>query len=284
MSEIIPAIIAKDFKELEVKIKLVETQVKTVQLDVMDGIFVPNKTWPYSIGGQSSVKDLEKLETDLFLEAHLMVAFPHRVLNEWLNSKVKRIILHWEALEKIHNHEMLPYKTQISAGFPVSNLAEESHKHNKEFGLALNLETPITVLDNFIKYIDQVLIMSVKPGASGQDFDERTILKIIALRQKYPDVKIGVDGGISPQNILKLVEAGADFLAMGSAIFDSDDISKTIEDIKKGTLVPVYLIFVDEDYLVKEAAQRIIDTILPGKERELNLETKEGDEGTGPIQ
>lgn len=225
MPEIVPAIIAKDFTELQKKVKLVEPHVETVQLDVMDGIFVPTVTWNYPA-------DLKKLETNVSLEAHLMVDSPHRVLNEWLESKVKRVILHWEALEKIHNHELLPYKTQITIGFPVSNLAEEAHRRGKEFGLALNLETPISAMDNFIGYLDQVLLMSVKPGASGQDFDERVIPKIIALRQKYPDVKIGVDGGVAPQTILKVVEAGADFLVMGSAIFDSDDINKNIENIK----------------------------------------------------
>src|SRR3989338_706553 len=136
MPEIIPAIIPKNFKELEEKIKLVEPYVKTVQIDVMDGIFVSNATW-------NNPAELDKLETNLALEAHLMVENPHRVLNEWLNSKVKRVILHWEAMEKIHNHELLPYKTQVGPGFPVTNLAEEIHKNNKEFGVALNLETPI---------------------------------------------------------------------------------------------------------------------------------------------
>ncbi|MBU2220273.1 ribulose-phosphate 3-epimerase [Patescibacteria group bacterium] len=209
--------------------------MKTVQLDVMDGIFVANKTWPDVIGGQSSVKDLENLKTGLALEAHLMVDSPHRVLNEWLSSKVKRVILHWEALEKIHNHELLSYKTQIGAGWPVSNLAEESHKRGKELGVALNLETPISVLDNFINEIDLVLLMSVKPGASGQSLDERVILKIIALRQRYPNVKIEVDGGVNADNIIKLVEAGADFLVMGSAVFDEDDIGGAIERLRKKT-------------------------------------------------
>ena len=225
MPEIIPAIIPKNFKELEEKIKLVEPYVKTVQIDVMDGIFVSNATW-------NNPAELDKLETNLALEAHLMVENPHRVLNEWLNSKVKRVILHWEAMEKIHNHELLPYKTQVGAGFPVANLAEEIHKHNKEFGVALNLETPVFVLDNFINDIDLVLLMSVAPGQAGQRFDERVLSKISALRQEYPSVKIEVDGGVNEENILPLIAAGADFLVMGSAIFGKDDIGGAIEELK----------------------------------------------------
>lgn len=231
MAEIIPVIIPKDFTELQVKIKLVEPHAKTVQLDVVDGIFVANKTWPYSDGKEEpldyargkkiSVSDLDKLDTDIFLEAHLMVADPHRVLNEWLSSQVKRVILHWEALEKAGEDSSL------------GSLAEEVHKRGKEFGVALNIETPISVLDNFISYIDVVLLMSVKTGWGGQKFDERVIPKIVALRQKYPDVKIEVDGGVNADNIAGIVEAGADFLAVGSAIFNSSDVGEAIKNLMK---------------------------------------------------
>ena len=247
MPEIVPAIIAENFKELEEKTRLVEPYVKTVQLDVADGIFVANKTWPYfapqsgatngkpfvadTPQGKPSLRDLDKIETTLDFEAHLMIDSPHQVLNEWLNSRVKRVILHWEVLEKIHNHELLPYKTQITAGFPVSNLAEEAHQRGKEFGVALNLETPVAALDNFMSYVDLVLLMSVPPGWGGQRFDERVIPKIIALRQKYPDVKIEVDGGVSADNMAKLIEAGADFLAVGSAIFNAGDIGGMITEL-----------------------------------------------------
>ncbi len=233
--EIIPAIIAKDFKELEAKIKLVEPHVKTVQLDVMDGIFVANKTWPYTENYREpfSINTLYRERFSVDLEAHLMVDAPHRVLNEWLGSKIGRVILHWEAMEKIHNHELLPYKTQVTAGWPVSNLAEEAHKNNKEFGVALNLETPISALDNFISYVDLALLMSVKPGAGGQEFKKEVIPKIIALRQRYPDVKIEVDGGVNADNIAELVKAGADFLVMGSAIFGSEDIEQAIKEFKQ---------------------------------------------------
>ncbi len=226
MPEIVPAIIAKSFDELKEKISAVEAQVKTVQLDVMDGIFVPNKTW-------ASPRDLEKLDTQLFLEAHLMIDTPHRVLNEWLASKVRRIILHWEVIEKIHNHELLPYKTQVDQYFPVGNLAEEIHRCGKEFGLALNPKTPITVLGNFISKLDMVLLMSVEPGAAGQEFIPAVIPKIIALRQANQNVKIGVDGGVSLVNARELKEAGADFLVVGSGIFSNENPSQAISQLKE---------------------------------------------------
>ena len=209
-----PAIIAKNFQELQDKIRLVEPYIKTVQIDVMDGIFVSNLTW-------SNPSELEKLETNLEIEVHLMVENPHRVLNEWLSSKVKRIILHWEVIKEIPNSQ-----------FPIPNLIKQIHNSGKEFGVALNLETPISVLDNFINDIDMALLMSVKPGQGGQKFEESVIPKIIALRQNYPSVKIEVDGGVNLQNIYRLIEAGVDFLVMGSAIFGKDDIGGAIEELK----------------------------------------------------
>lgn len=226
MSEIIPAIIAKDFEDLENKIRLVEPFVSAVQLDVMDGIFVSSFTW-------NEPDDLEKIKTELSFEAHLMIDKPQTVAERWLVSKVKRIILHWEALEEIHGHEMTPYKTASRPGFPVIDLAEEAHRHNKELGVAINPETPISALDSFISDIDLVLLMSVNPGKAGQKFQEKVIPKIIALRQKHPGVKIEIDGGVSPQNAKILAQAGANILVAGSSIFENGDIGEAINKLKE---------------------------------------------------
>jgi ribulose-phosphate 3-epimerase len=226
MIEIIPAIIAKDFQDLQEKIEQVMPFVSAVQLDVMDGIFVPNRTW-------NEPDDLENIKSKLFFEAHLMIDKPQTVTERWLGSRAKRIILHWEALEKIHGHEMTPYKTASRPGFPVIDLAEEAHKHNKELGIAINPETPISALDSFINDIDLVLLMSVNPGKAGQAFQEKVIPKISALRQKYPDVKIEVDGGVSPQNAKKLAQAGANILVAGSSVFESKNAEEAINQLKK---------------------------------------------------
>lgn len=215
MPEIIPAIISKDFTDLEKKIKLVESYVQTVQLDIMDGIFVPNETW-------RTPQELNNLETKLFLEAHLMVTEPEKVFEQWTDSRVQRIIVHWEALEN--------FKSQIL------NFAQYTYKCNKEFGIALNPETPLQVLDHFINNVDLVLLMSVNPGFAGQPFQESVIPRIVSLRQKYPDVKIGVDGGVNLSNVKKLALAGADFLAVGSAIFENKDAGKAIEEFKKSII------------------------------------------------
>jgi ribulose-phosphate 3-epimerase len=227
MPEIVPAIIAKDFNELKEKIKLVEPYVEAVQLDVMDGIFAPNKTW-------DEPDDLEKIKTKLIFEAHLMIEKPQTVTERWLESKVKRIILHWEALEKIHGHEMTPYKTASRPGFPVIDLVEEAHRHNKELGIAINLKTPISALDSFINDIDAVQFMGIAQiGFHGHPFEEKVIPKIIALRAKYRDVKIEVDGGINSQNAKKIAQAGADILVVGSSVFESGDVGEAINKLKE---------------------------------------------------
>jgi len=223
--EIIPTIIAKDFDEVKRKMILVEPFVKTVQLDVMDGIFVPNITW-------QNPEDLNDLQTNLELEVHLMVEKPQLVLNKWLVSPVKRIILHWEAMENIHAHELVPYQTSTGMGFPFVNLVDEVRKKGKQIGIALNPGKPIDVLEYFITEIDMVLLMSVEPGFGGQEFKKETLGRIAHLREKFPSVKIEVDGGINQNNIGDLVKAGADMLAVGTAIFDEADIKTAIENLK----------------------------------------------------
>lgn len=229
--EIIPTIIAKKFSEIEEKIKSFEPFVKAVQIDVMDGIFVSNSTWPYAEKGQT-IRDLENLKTEIFLEIHLMTQKPQLDLPEWLASRAGRFILHWKALEKIHSHELNPYETDTGIGFPVKNLAEEIHKKGKEFGVALNLEEKIEVLEPFIGEIDLILLMSVEPGFGGQKFQEEVLEKISALRKKYPNVKIEVDGGINSENAPKIVSAGADFLAVGAAISGNGNIEEAIKKFK----------------------------------------------------
>ncbi len=207
MAEIVPAIIAKTFAELKDKINLVETLATTVQLDVMDGIFVSNSTW-------MNPEDLSKLKTNLFLEAHLMVKEPAKILGGWLASPVKRIIVHYEAEADI------------------KKIAGQVHKANKEFGVALNPETDSAVLDDFVQEIDLALFLSVNPGFAGQEFLPAVLPKISRLRQKNSDVKIAVDGGINLTNAGQIREAGADILVVGSALFASQDIREALARIQ----------------------------------------------------
>lgn len=245
--EIIPAIIAKDFEELERKIKLVESYVKSVQIDVMDGFFVSNITW-------NNPEKLKNIETGLKIEAHLMVEDVEGEVEKWINSGVKRILAHYEALasEKLKTKNEKPQRK-------IKNLFDKCQERGIELGLVLNLETPIDVLDEIIMNlstgsghnnnllpeqvrlladaskanIDVIQLMSIeKIGAHGYPFSEKVIPKIKALRQKYPGVKIEVDGGINIENAKELTEAGADALVAGSAIFGSKNIPEIFKKFK----------------------------------------------------
>jgi len=207
MIQIIPTIIAKDFQEINEKIKKIESYVEWAQLDVMDGEFVNNSTW-------NKPRELKNLETNLKLEVHLMVNNPEEVIDQWIESGVKRIIFHYEATDK---HE---------------EIIEKIKESGLEVGLAINPETSLEVIDNFIEKLNLVLIMTVNPGFGGQDFLEENLGKIKQLRGEYKDVNIGVDGGINLETALKVIQAGANLLASGSVIFNSNNIEETINRLK----------------------------------------------------
>ena len=207
MIKVIPVIIAKDFEELQEKIKKVELYIDWVQLDVMDGQFVENSTW-------NNPADLKKLETDVNLEVHLMVKNPESVIDNWIKSGVKRIIIHYESTDK--------HKEII-----------EKIKHaGLEIGIAINPETPIEKVSDFISQLDLALVMTVQPGLGGQKFLKETLDKIKQLRNKYKNVNIEADGGINLKTAKKVIQVGANLLAIGTAIFKSDDIEKTIKELK----------------------------------------------------
>ncbi len=207
MIEIIPTIIAKDFDELKEKAKLVEKHTDWLQLDVMDGVFVDNMTW-------NNPSDLEDFKTDLNLEAHLMIREPEKHIDKWIKSGVQRIIFHFEATKK------------------WENIIKKIKDAGLEAGLAINPETPIDVIDQFIGDLDLVLIMTVNPGFGGQKILKETLGKIQGLREKYEDVNIQVDGGVNLKTAPDVIKVGANMLVSGSAVFKSKDIKKTIKKLK----------------------------------------------------
>jgi len=221
---IIPAIIAKDFEELKAKLAQVEGLVSWAQIDVMDGVFVPARR-SLGAGGPATTwrepADLEKINSAINLEAHLMVEKPENIIDGWLNSPVRRILLHYESTTH----------TQIE------ELIEKILTSGKEAGVALKLQTPLFVLDPLIHnskfVIRAVQLMSISEiGYHGHPFEEKVLDRIKTLREKYPDVTISVDGGVNLENAYKIISAGADNLLVGNAIFKSENIKETIEKFK----------------------------------------------------
>ncbi|HEY4517786.1 MAG TPA: hypothetical protein VJI74_02760 [Candidatus Paceibacterota bacterium] len=228
MVEIIPAVMADSLEDLREKLSRVDGLVPLVQLDVMDGKFVPSQGWPYVEGGpQEFTRIISEEEgfpfwNSLDFEVDLMVENPETVLENWISAGVRRIIVHEEStteLEKIIQN--------ITARF---RSAEALESGGVELGVALGVDTGNEVILPFLNKIDFVQFMGIlRIGFQGEPFDERVIEKIVDLRELKPDVIIAVDGGVNLETAPVLIEAGVNRLAVGSALFESDDIEATLK-------------------------------------------------------
>jgi len=201
--KIIPAVIAKSQKEFKEKINKVKDFVDIIQLDFMDGEFVPNKSINF---------DFKIPSSDCEFEAHLMIQDPLKWVEKHY-KKVDTILVHFESCKD-------PQK--------VIDIAK---KKVKRIGFVLNPETPIDYIQNFLDDIDQVLIMTVNPGFYGSPFLSEMIDKIKKLRKKCPNLDIEVDGGITDKTIGLVNGAGANLFVSGSYIVKSDNVKKAIENL-----------------------------------------------------
>lgn len=202
---IVPSIIAKSQEELIERINRVKDHVKIVQLDLMDGSFVPNKSIDF---------DFQLPDTRCSFEAHLMVDDPLAWIKKH-GKKVDTILTHIESCEDP--------KQIITA---IKNLG-------KKAGLVVKPETPLGKIKGFLNIIDEVLIMTVKPGDYGGEFLPETLNKVRHLREISHDIDIEVDGGITPDTIKRAYDAGANMFVSGSFIIGSDDIDTAVAELKK---------------------------------------------------
>lgn len=235
MTEIIPAILPENIGDLREKLSLVSGIVPLTQIDVVDGKFAPTKTWPYRkgvdetflriVGQEEGFPFWDKID----FEADLMVKHPENIVEDWISAGAKRIIIH---IESTPDPLSLFQKIKEEYG----QTSESSY--GIEIGVALNVETPNEevyellgeVDDKGASAIDFVQFMGIENiGYQGEPFDERVFDKIRDLREKFPDTIISVDGGVSLENAVELIKAGANRLVSGSAIFESGDIAGTIE-------------------------------------------------------
>lgn len=214
-AEIIPAIIAKDFDELREKIKKAENFVDWIQVDIMDGKFVPNITW----NNPAELK-VESKKLKVNLEAHLMIEKPWDYVEKWAESGVKRIIVHYESF--IGNFDKM------------DNVLGIIKKSGIETAIAINPKTPWESIKKWINELDMVLMMTVEPGFGGQVFTENILNKIRDFKKNFPEKMVGVDGGINLATAAMAVGAGADILATGNFIYQyPEGAEKAVGAIKK---------------------------------------------------
>ena len=213
MIKIAPSILSADFCNLERDIQRVHT-ADLLHVDVMDGAFVPNITI-----GIPVVKSIRS-HTDMFLDVHLMIDKPVRYVEDFCKAGADLVSIHLEA----------DHPTRIQQALDIIG------DHGVKKAVALR---PITSPEAILPYIDQldmVLVMTVEPGFGGQAFMEHQLSTIARVREiiqaHNPSCDLEVDGGISPSTARRVVEAGANVLVAGSAVYGAPDISAAIAALR----------------------------------------------------
>ncbi|XP_015069597.1 ribulose-phosphate 3-epimerase, chloroplastic [Solanum pennellii] len=210
-----PSILSANFSKLGEQVKAVEQAgCDWIHVDVMDGRFVPNITI-----GPLVVDSLRPI-TDLPLDVHLMIVEPDQRVPDFIKAGADIVSVHCEQSSTIHLHRTINQIKSLGA----------------KAGVVLNPGTPLTAIEYVLDAVDLVLIMSVNPGFGGQSFIESQVKKISDLRkicaEKGLNPWIEVDGGVGPKNAYKVIEAGANALVAGSAVFGAPDYAEAIKGIK----------------------------------------------------
>lgn len=213
MPIIAPSLLAADFLHLENACKIVnESEADWFHLDVMDGRFVPNISY-----GMSIIKQLRKAGTKFF-DVHLMILEPEKYAEEFKGAGADGLTVHLEACINLHRN------------------IQQIKSLGMKAGVAINPHSPVFLLKDIIADIDLVCLMSVNPGYGGQSFIPHSLQKIKELKTLITETgstaKIEVDGGVSLQNGKEILNAGADVLVAGNAIFATADPKETIRKFK----------------------------------------------------
>ncbi len=209
MVKLAPSILSADFSRLLEHVKEVEDAgVEYLHVDVMDGHFVPN------ISFGAPVLMALKGKTNLFVDVHLMIENPDQYVESFVKAGADLLNVHIEACPHIHR------TLQLIKSYGVKT------------GVTLNPGTPLSAIEEVLPYVDMVLIMSVNPGFGGQSYIESMTDKIARLRSMIDalglEIDIQVDGGIKLDNVKKVVDAGANIIVAGSAIFNTESIKETV--------------------------------------------------------
>lgn len=213
MAIIAPSILAADFTQLNRQLKLIEQAgAKWLHVDIMDGNFVPNLTF-----GPGMVSAIRKM-TNLFLDVHLMVQEPDFIIPKFREAGADLITVHVEAIKHLHQTIQL-----------IKHFGAQA-------GVSLNPGTPSNCLEAIISEIDLILVMSVNPGFGGQNFIPSIIPKISRIHKLIEsqdrNIYLEVDGGITSETAPLVVNAGANVLVAGTAIFRQGDIIAAFQKLK----------------------------------------------------
>lgn len=207
MPRIIPAILTLSAEELRKRVELVAPFVDLVQIDVMDGIFVSEVSF-------GEPNEIARTHLPVKFEVHLMINNPEESVEDWIRAGASRIIIHAEA--------------EGNLGLAI----ETAKKYDRETGIALNPETPVSKIKDWLEFARFIQLMGVNPGAMGREFHENIYDKIEELKKLKPGVRLAVDGGVSEENIARLARAGVEDLVAGSAIFNKKNPIEALKGLQ----------------------------------------------------
>ncbi|MFH1947214.1 MAG: hypothetical protein ABIJ23_03610 [Candidatus Magasanikbacteria bacterium] len=214
MIQIIPSILVTSEEQFITQVSGLENSVSMIQLDIADGIFVPNTTW--------ADPEIVKNNCNLDIELHLMIVDPLEELKKWIEvEQIKRVLIHYESL---------PGTTEQKDNL-ISDAINFGNENNWEVGLVLNPETDYELIEKHLDKIQSVMFMGVVPGKQGQGLIPDVLEKIINFTIDYPDMFTEIDGAVNEETLPTIIKTGVKAVCPGSAVFGNERTPK--ENVEK---------------------------------------------------